>query len=1176
MGNTERDTPQEEKQTNPTTRRELATLAFWKKEKLFEKSQRGLSPKGWFATVRERLFGKRRFVFYDGPPFATGLPHYGHLLASVIKDAVPRYWTMRGYRVDRRWGWDCHGLPLEVEIEKRLGLRNKREIQEYGIDAFNAHAREAIGTYESEWKKVIARIGRWVDMENDYKTVTTDYIESVWHIFHTLHTRGCVYQGRKVLHFCPRCSTTLSNNEVADCYQDTDDTAVYVTFPLTDDPTTHFVAWTTTPWTLFGNAALVVHKDLSYAYVKKGENRFIVHEKQAHVIANGTVEKVVSGDTLVGLSYTPLYKGVYTGEESGIWKVYHAPFVDAETGTGIVHIAPAYGEDDLQVARKHHLPVTHHIDENGQFMDSVQELVGQSPKSKGRDEEVTQKIITVLNRHGRILKEEVVQHSYPFCWRCDTPLLHYATTSWFIDVPKYRNAMVAANKNIRWVPSHIRDGRFGNWVANAKEWAVSRPRFWGAPIPAWKSASGKHLIIDSLETMMNHMRSKNTYIFVRHGECQGNEEGYYNCLPNEKNILTKRGRRQAFVAGQKLKAHNPTMIIASPATRTRQTAAIIQETLEVPVREDPAVCEIQAPFFDGKSITKFVTTMRERVKQDGIEGAPSGGESYVAVYRRVEKFLRTLEQTHTGETIVIVTHKSCVTAAKMIAVGRYPNTSFYLSGESRKPLWRIPNCEVAQIPYRLVHRDADGAVDLHRPFIDTVVLYDSDGESYHHVGSVFDCWFESGSMPYASNHYPFALRETKSVFNPKTKTGFPADFIAEGLDQTRGWFYNLLAIGVGAFGVAPYKNVVVFGLIRAADGKKMSKRLKNYTDPNLLIDRYGADALRHYFLASPVVRGEDIDFKDDSVAEIHRKVYLRLDNCLHFYTTYSTLPHQRRTEGTSQSTHLLDRFILSRVADMHRQVSRGFSNYELDGATSAIAPFIEDLSAWYLRRSRDRLRSETADGVAARETLWRTLFITAKTIAPIAPLYAEHLYQALGVKGGPDSVHLCHWEEEMPIDRGVIEKTETIRSIVSKAHEQRSSAGIKVRQPLALLEVPTTLRLDSDTKTLLQDEVNVKEVRHGKQTALDITITQALQSEGFAREFIRKVQDLRKELAYKPLDHIATLTIAGPSVVIEQLRQHETLIATITRAKGISYAPTAKHTFSLNDLLVSVSLEQGR
>ena len=1138
--------------------REKKTLEFWKKNDIFKKSER----RGAKNTLLRLLKGKKKFIFYDGPPFATGLPHFGNILTSIIKDAIPRYQTMRGHQVLRQWGWDCHGLPLEVEMEKSVGTKTKKDIEKYGIEKFNNGIRKTIFTYTDEWKEIIPRIGRWVDMENDYRTMSTSYIESVWSVFNRLHKKGFVSNGFKMLHLCPRCSTVVSNTEVADSYETLNDTAVYVLFQLKEKKDTYLVAWTTTPWTLFGNVALGVREDMEYTVLEKDKKKYIVHSSAVSVINDATKVGTEKGSNLVGKEYIPPFNHLYATDsnkrvQESIWRVQSMQHIEKGVGTGIVHIAPAYGKEDMDLAQQKGLPIRHHVTKDGFFVQQIKGYEGMRPKEAGNPKEVDTKILHDLSSKGLLLHSETIEHRYPVCWRCKTPLLNYATNSWFVHAERYKKKMVSQNKKVKWIPEHIRDGRFGNWLEDAQEWAVSRDRFWGAPLPAWKvEKTGEHIIVNSLNEMVKKMPQRNQYTFIRHGYSKSNEKKVLNCKKEAGDGLTEKGKAQAEKVAEECSSMNPSVIFCSPLTRTRETAAIIAQKTKAKVIEEPLLTEIQIPNMHGKSIRQLHETIRKTGAFKDVNKKIADGEAFADVYRRVLKFFEKTDQEYKDAHIIVVTHRSVVVSAKSIA----PTANEFERKYKTTALIPIKNASRHKVDYKHIQRTENGEVDLHRPYTDNIVLYDDEKNPAHHTKEVFDCWFESGAMPYGSKHYPF---ENKWTFNPKWKRGFPANFISEGLDQTRGWFYSLMAIGVGAFNKSPYQRVVVNGIIRAADGKKMSKSLKNYTDPEKIIERYGADALRHYLLASTVVRGEDLDFKEEQVDEVHKKVYARLHNCLNFYTIYAHLPHREGGEN------MLDRYIRSRLSQMRNTITKGFEKYHIDEAVESVSPFVEDLSTWYLRRSRDRLKSNTEDGANARETLRFVLTKTAICIAPIAPFYAEYLFTEMkqkhpNRKSFAESVHLTSWPQKMPLNKEVIKEMNTVRDLVSLIHEQRAEAKVKVRQPLARVTVQQ--EISDEQKEIIKEEVNVKEVvidTSAKQSAtLDTEITSDLRIGGVVRECIRKTQKERKEMGLSPTETFPPLKVvneAGDQQLQKILQEYEIEVKEKARVDSIVRIESASY-----------------
>lgn len=1113
-------------------RREEEVLAFWSEHRTFKKSLEKPSPQG-------------EFVFYDGPPFATGLPHYGHLLAGTIKDVLPRYKTMRGFRVVRRWGWDCHGLPIENLIEKELGLKNKKDIEELGVEKFNAAARDSVLRYADEWKKTVPRFGRWVDMDDDYRTMDPAYTESVWWIFAELYRTKRAYEGFKVMPFCPRCGTTLSNFEVALGYKDIVDLAVTVQLPLVDEPGSFLLAWTTTPWTLPGNMAAAVNGRLTYAAVRTETGLFyVLKDRINHFFEHPVIEREVLGSELVGKAYTPPFEQWYQEKEgvqkekfASAWKVYAADFVTAEDGTGIVHVAPAFGGDDLELAQVHGIPVMHHVAKDGAFAFDPA-FDGRQAKPKDDHQASDVEIIKYLAHHGVLFKKEKITHSYPHCWRCETPLLNYATTSWFVSVSKFKDQLVALNNTISWLPKEVGEKRFGNWLAQARDWAISRPRFWGAPFPVWKHPeTGAVHVFSSLKELSSHIKkSGNTYLVMRHGEAETNVKGIISGSETLYH-LTERGRAQVLESAEKLSGRQVDLIITSPMLRTLETAEIVRAQLGLSPDQviiDPRIREINPGAFEGRSVLDYREAFPERA--DFLDTAPEGGETKREVRQRVGEFIYDLEARYQGKTILIVSHGSPTWTLQAVQKG--------LSRRDRDEFDRIPYfsfAEVREFPFVPLPHNREFELDVHRPYIDDIEVQDAAGERLVRIPDVFDSWFESGSMPYASQGYPHTH---DASFNPRRglfarQRGFPAHFIAEGLDQTRGWFYSLLVLGSALFKTSPYQNVIVNGLILAEDGKKMSKSLKNYPDPMEVVNRYGADAVRAYMLSSPVVRGEDLRFVEKDVADVSSKLVGRLANVLSLYELYrDDAPHG----ASSNSPDVLDQWVLSRLGETTTSVQEGLDRYELDRATRALLEFVDDLSTWYVRRSRDRLKRGDESAVHALSTLRFVLREYAKVSAPITPFMSEYVYRRVRSEADPESVHLCDWPRALRTDHNLVTTMSFARSLVSLGLMARTEAGIKVRQPLASVAFKhegTPPPLWNEAVPLIADELNVKEVvlREGGENnppvTLDTTITPALQEEGEVRELIRTIQDLRKEAGLMPKDQ-AVLVFSGDRALLDR------------------------------------------
>ncbi len=937
--------PDEHQKSHAET--ELDVLKYWDEYQCFKKS------------VDSRPKGKP-YVFYDGPPFATGLPHYGHLVGSVMKDVVPRFWTMKGFRVDRTWGWDCHGLPIENIVEKKFDLGSRKDIEKFGIEQFNNSCHEIVLTYAEEWKKVIYRLGRWVDMERAYKTMDLPFMESVWWVFKSLWDKEMIYEGYKPMHICPRCETVLSNFEVNQGYADVTDISVTVEFRLLTGryAGVDVLAWTTTPWTLPGNVLLAVGKSLPYVIVSTPNGRFIVAKDLVGKVfgdSEHTIDEAVVIDDLVGSTYEPLFP--FFKDHANAFKVVVADFVTIDDGTGVVHIAPGFGEDDRLVGHKENVEPIIHVKMNGHFVPEVADPLSEAGykvkdvpvKSKEDRSGVDVEILRAIAHDGKLFSKEKITHSYPHCWRCDTPLLNYATSSWFVKVEEIKEKLVLTNKEINWVPDHIKEGRFGKWLEGAHDWAISRSRFWGTPLPIWRSEDGEIICVGSKQEL-----------------------------------------------------------------------------------ED-------------------------------------------------------------------------------------------LSGE------KIDN--------------------LHKHVMDKIVIH-RGGKEFHRIPEVLDCWFESGSMPYAQVHYPF---ENQEEFD----AGFPAEFIAEGQDQTRGWFYTLHVLSNALFGMPAFKNVIVNGIVLAEDGKKMSKRLNNYPDPMTMMEKYGADAVRYYLMSSPVVRAENLRFSESGVVEVSKNFINILRNVLSFYQLYGEHDDSRTPSGK----HVLDTWILARLNETVTEVTKQMEGYELSLAARPMQLFVTDFSTWYLRRSRDRMKVEGDDRAEAVATLRVVLETFAKILAPIMPMLAEVIYQEIngGFIGREDrlSVHLESWPEATTVDEVVIEKMGELRAIVSRVLDQREAGGRAIKQALGQVTVwvPSGEIAPGYLEVLL-DEVNVKTAQVEKgdlKVELDITLTPALIREGLAREVVRKVNQLRKDSGLTIEDRIDLKVWSAQPEAIAMFSEHSMTIKEATLSESIEF-----------------------
>lgn len=1106
--------------------REEAILEYWKENSIFEKSLEKEAPQG-------------DYVFYDGPPFATGLPHYGHILGSTAKDVIARYQTMRGFRVPRRWGWDCHGLPIENIVEKELGISGKNAINEYGVKNFTEYARSKVLTYVSEWEKTIDRIGRFVDFKNSYKTMDNSFIESVWWALGELNKKELLYEGVRVLAYCPRCETPIANSEIAmdNSYKDITDISVYVKFKILDEKfkDTYLLAWTTTPWTLPGNTAIAVNASITYQTVSikdgdAGEGSFVIAKDLVEKVLKDKQYEIVqeiSGADLVGLSYEPIfdyYKDATIPNKENAWKVWDADFVTADQGTGIAHEAPAYGEDDMNLAKKYNIPFVHHVTTEGVFAQNITDFAGMKAKPKEDHQAGDVMIIKHLAKIGALFAKEKIIHSYPHCYRCDTPLIYYALPSWFVNIQKVKDSILKRAETMTWIPENLKEGRFKHIVEGAPDWTISRNRFWASPLPIWKSATGKIAFVSSLSDLKQKTKkSGNTYFVMRHGEAENNTKHIWDSNVNSTVQLTDVGIQQVRESAQSFKDKKIDMIICSPLLRTKMTAEIVAGVIGYPVDQivfDERLREVHpGEVYQGKPIQDFLSKFleyKERYLHENTEG-----ENYADVKRRVMSALYDFEKTYKDKNILIFSHGGAIMNMIIGSIG-LSHSQIPTDIES---LNYPKNAEWKQLEFIPLPHNDNYELDLHRPYIDEISL-EIDGEEYKRIPEVIDCWFESGSMPFAQDHFPFGDTQDKpSAQSDWKEKNFPAGFVAEYIAQTRTWFYYTHAISTILFDHAPFENVVTTGTLRATDGQKMSKSKGNYPDPWILFDRFGVDALRLYLMGSPLMKGEDSNFSEKAVDDIYKKIITRLDNVYAFYSLYQK--DRDVLFDVREAKNILDQWIILRLNDVIHDVTEAMQTYELDRAVRPFDLFVDDLSTWYLRRSRDRFKDEESeDAISARGVLSHVLKTTATLLAPFAPFIAEDLYRKLGGPDMKESVHLENW----PIEAVLKESHETViidmaktREVVSWGLEARQKVGIKVKQPLAKLKIKNQ-KLNTEYSALVQDEVNVKEVVIDESISevveLDTEITPELKREGEVREFIRAVQDLRKQAGLIQDDNI--------------------------------------------------------
>ena len=900
---------------------EHAILDYWEASGVFAKS---------LDNTRE----KKPYIFYDGPPFATGLPHHGHLVASTIKDIVPRYWTMNGRHVIRRFGWDCHGLPIEHEIDKQLGMSAQQAVEELGVAGYNDQCRAIVQRYVNEWRHTITRLGRWIDFDDDYKTMDTWFMESVWWVFKQLWDKGLIYQGVKVMPVSTALGTPLANFEATSNYMDVQDPAITVLFKLNEEDA-WIAAWTTTPWTLPSNLALCVGAELEYVLVRDeeaGKDIYLAAERLADY-GEFEIIKTVSGQDLVGKSYQPLFSYFEDQREQGAFVIVSDDYVTTESGTGVVHQAPAFGEDDYRVLRANGIeafacPVTL----EGIFEDEVIDFSGQYVKDADKN------IVKYLKDSGALYRQAVIQHSYPYCYRSDTPLIYRAIPSWYVSATSIRDKLLKANEGIRWVPDHIKHGRFGNWLEGAMDWAISRNRVWGTPLPVW--------INDVTENAI----------------CMGSIEE---------------------LAG------------------------------------------------------------------------------------------------YTGVTVT----------------------------------------------------------DLHREHVDPLE-FSIEGEegTYRRISEVLDCWFESGSMPYAQLHYPF---ENEDVF----QAGFPAEFIAEGLDQTRGWFYTLTVLAAAIYDKPAFRNVIVNGMVMAEDGKKMSKRLRNYTPPDELMEAYGADALRLYLINSGLVRGEEQRFADSGVRDMTRRALLPWYNAFSFLKTYAAIDDWSPEKGLYFGDNVLDQWLLSRLQTLKSNISEEMEAYRLYNVVPQLFAFIEDLTNWYIRLNRSRFWGEeiTADKISAYSTLYTALMELSQVMAPFAPFLAEHLYRELSAlvsrEPSPESVHLCDYPkaEASHIKPELETAVDRMQQVILLGRQKREEVKIGLRTPLSSLTVinrdEALLEEMRALDDYLREELNVRDISYSADESAFIELIAKPNFPLLGKRLGKRMKEFQQAINNLGGDDIAALQADGELTV---------------------------------------------
>ncbi|MFC1638720.1 class I tRNA ligase family protein [Patescibacteria group bacterium] len=1043
---------------------------------------------------------KGNFVFYEGPPTANGRPGIHHVLARAFKDSVVRFRTMQGYRVDRKAGWDTHGLPVELEVEKRLGFTKKQQIEDYGVAEFNRRCRESVWEYTDMWRDITRRVGFWVDIDDAYVTYTNDYVESLWWILKEVHGREVdgqrlLYKGHRVTPHCPRCDTSLSSHELAQGYKDVDDPSVFVKMRFADDDSKSFLVWTTTPWTLPANMALAVGADIDYATVKLPDGERFVLAKALLEVIDGEceVEEEMKGADLVGKSYRPLFQAPEANDKS--YQVYAADFVSTEEGTGIVHVAPAYGEDDAALGNQHGLPVAQSVDQTATV---TADVPGKGEFFKDADP----KIAADLKERGLLYKEGTYNHSYPFCWRCDTPLLYIAKASWYIAMSKFTDELLKNNDDINWVPGHIKEGRFGEWIRGARDWALSRERYWGTPLPVWKcDECSAERAIGGLAELDECTPERNTYYFQRHGE--GTHNGSRTITGqdlSDKYQLTEEGLKQVAEDAKRYAELGVTAVYYSDLYRTKQTAEAIAAACGVTAEPDERLRELNpGEALIGLHEDEYFALFANA--DERVNRRPEGGESMRDCRLRMMAALKEIDARHSGEKVVVVSHGDPLYALKSGLLGYDDETT----AERYRPDYvKVGDHWEHELPRRPY--DEEGRVDVHRPFIDEIRLKcECSGEMVREP-DVIDAWFDSGAMPFAQWGYPHAEGSRERV----ESTNFPADYISEAIDQTRGWFYTLLCVSTLLGRGTSYRNVICLGHVQDAKGKKMSKSKGNVVDPWEMMDKWGADAVR-YYMFTVNQPGEPKRFDEKGLEEITKKVFLILWNVTSFYKMFAG--EDKAEDKAPEPQHVLDQWLLSELNALNKDITEDLEAYHVVDACRKLSGFVTDLSTWYVRRSRDRFKASDREAVAV---LGHALLTLSKLMAPFTPFVADALYREVG--GELESVHLGQWPEAGEVDESLLKEMKAARREFSAALEKRSEAGIPVRQVLP--STTLSIAVNDWVREIGSAELNVLEIKQGDELTLDTEITPELRRMGLAREIVRNVNSLRKEAGLTPSDDI--------------------------------------------------------
>ncbi|OHA07816.1 MAG: hypothetical protein A2934_02915 [Candidatus Sungbacteria bacterium RIFCSPLOWO2_01_FULL_47_10] len=1184
--------------------REEKILEFWERNKIFEKSleSRKWSVKSGRKTGRKpcstfNIPHSRTFVFYEGPPTANAAPGIHHLESRSFKDLIPRYKTMRGFFVPRKAGWDTHGLPVEIQVEKELGLKTKKDIETYGVAQFNEKCRASVWQFKEEWEKSTKRIGFWLDLERPYITYETSYMESVWRVIKEIWKKGLLYQDFKVVPWCSRCGTGLSTHELGQpgAYQTLKENSIFVKLKIRGKNNEYLLIWTTTPWTLPANVAVAVNPKIEYTKYKITNHKSQVTDKSqtqnsklqtaeyeyvwsATTPPHDADEKVEvverrSGHSLLGKEYEPLFHipKEYSLGSKPEYRVIAGDFVSTEEGTGMVHIAPAFGEDDMRAVKsqvinhksqtnskfqtpytaepsgfrqnsKLDYPILHTVNADGTMKAGI---VGEGKFAKAADAD----IVGDLEKRGILHAAKPYEHEYPHCWRCGTPLLYFARNAWWIKMTALKEKLLKNNKTINWTPPHIKNGRFGEFLKEVRDWAFSRERFWGTPLPVWKCEScDSARVVGSLAELaeFSARKPRNEYVMLRHGQASHNLTGEVGpVLPRFASSLTLAGKTQIERASRILAKERIDLIFSSDLERAKETAEIVRSVIKKPVSYHAELRDYNIGDYHGMKVEEFHKIFQSTLEK--FDRIVPGGESWSDVRKRMAQFVFGLEKKYEGKKILIISHGDPlwllnasfegISREEAIRSGWYPET-----GEVKKLI-------IPPLPF-----DAGGEINLHRPYIDGFFLECKKcGGVMKRVSEVIDVWFDSGAMPFAQIHWPFdsaqggpfaensksEILNSKQIQNSKFKIPkllFPADYISEAVDQTRGWFYTLLAVATLLGKRAPYKNVISLGHVLDKNGQKMSKSKGNIIDPKEMIRKYGADSIRWYFY-SINAPGEPKRFDEKDLQLKLRSFLGTLWNSFVFFDTYvDKIPALayafggKATAGKQnpKSENVLDQWILLKLDDLVADVTKRLDAYDITGAARAIEEFtISDFSNWHLRRSRRRFQKPKTpvEKRGAAETAGYTLATLAKVTAPFVPFISEVLWRELRKKLGlkEESVHLASWPTRNPQpatrNKRLLKDMDAVRKIVAEALKMRADAGIKVRQPLAALHIPRST-LNEQLRELIKEEVNVKEISFGKELKFDTTITPELKEEGMVREIVRNIQELRKDLCLHPREKV--------------------------------------------------------